>query len=63
MPVFQPSNIFMGYSGVFEFARRIARKLKNPAFNHNLAANIRLPYKKEWYQQDPFSYIESGVTS
>ena len=63
LPVFQPSNIFMGYSGVFEFARRIARKLKNPAFNHNLAANIRLPYKKEWYQQDPFSYIESGVTS
>lgn len=62
VPIFHQSNIFMGYTGVFEFARRLARKLKNPAFNRNLAANIRLPYAKEWYGQDPFSYIESVGT-
>ncbi len=60
MPAFQQSGIYMGYNGVFEIARKLARKLRNPAFNRNLAANTRLPYVQEWYDQDPFSYIDTG---
>jgi nitrogenase molybdenum-iron protein alpha chain len=60
-PIFGQTVNYMGYSGVFELARRLARTLKNPVFNRNLAANTRLPYFEDWYQQDPFSYIDSSA--
>jgi nitrogenase molybdenum-iron protein alpha chain len=60
-PIFGQMVNYMGYNGVFEFARRLARTLKNPVFNRNLAANTRLPYFDDWYKQDPFTYIDSSA--
>lgn len=60
IPLFHQSQLFLGYSGVFEFARRLARILRNPAFNRNLGQNVRLPYKEDWYQKDAFSYIDES---
>ncbi|AIF52367.1 nitrogenase component 1 [Pelosinus sp. UFO1] len=60
LPIFHQSNIFLGYTGVFEFARRLARVLKNPSFNRNLGENTKLPYFKNWYEKDAFSYIDEG---
>ena len=48
---------YVGYRGAFEVARRLYRQLKNPAFNRRLGEHVRLRYKEEWYQCDPFSYI------
>lgn len=59
-PLYGQTVNYMGYSGVYEIARRIARVLKNTAFNKNLAVNTRLPYREEWYKQDPFTYIDTG---
>jgi len=58
LPLFGPSYNYMGYSGVFEVARRLARVMRNNMFNKNLAENTSLPYKKEWYEKDPFTYIK-----
>jgi len=57
-PLFGPSYNYMGYSGVFEVARRLARVMKNNQFNKNLAENTSLPFKKDWYDKDPFAYIK-----
>ncbi|HBF38054.1 MAG TPA: nitrogenase [Firmicutes bacterium] len=60
-PIFGQSVNYMGYSGVFELARRLVRVLKNPVFNRNLAANTHLPYFEDWYKQDPFTYIDKSA--
>lgn len=58
LPLFGPSYNYLGYSGTFEVARRLNRIVKNGQFNKKLAQNTRLPYKKEWYEKDPFTYIK-----
>jgi len=57
-PLFGPTYNYMGYSGVFEITRRLARVIRNNQFNKNLAENTALPFKKEWYEKDPFAYIK-----
>jgi nitrogenase molybdenum-iron protein alpha chain len=47
----------MGYAGVYEVARRLARVLKNTSYSKNLVKHSQLPYRKQWYEEDPFSYI------
>lgn len=60
LPLFQPSQLFLGYTGIFEVARRLARILRNPSFNRNLGENVKLPYFESWYEKDAFSYIDEG---
>ncbi|MDR0917160.1 MAG: nitrogenase component 1 [Oscillospiraceae bacterium] len=57
LPIFGVSYNYMGYSGVYEVARRISRLLKNYQFNKRLSKNAPLPFKESWYEQDPFTYI------
>jgi nitrogenase molybdenum-iron protein alpha chain len=59
LPLFGPQFNYCGYSGVFEIARRLAQKLRNSEFNRQISKNVALPFKKEWYEKDPFSYIKS----
>lgn len=59
LPLFGPSYNYLGYSGVFEVARRLNRIVRNSQFNKKLAKNVRLPFSKEWYDKDPFTYIKS----
>lgn len=58
-PLFGPSYNYLGYSGAFEIARRLNRILKNTMFNKNISENIKMPYKKEWFEKDPFYYIKN----
>jgi len=58
LPLFGPTYNYMGYSGVFDITRRLARVMRNNQFNKNLAENTSLPFKKEWYDKDPFAYIK-----
>jgi nitrogenase molybdenum-iron protein alpha chain len=51
---------YMGYNGVFEFARRLVRRFRNWEYNKQIQANVPLPFKKEWYEMDPFSYIKAA---
>jgi len=51
----------MGYVGVYEVARRLARTLKNTSYSRNIAKHAHLPYRQEWYAQDPFTYINPGL--
>lgn len=59
LPLFGPSYNYMGYSGTYEVARRLNRILRNYQFNKKLSQNTRLPFKKEWYEKDPFYYIKN----
>ncbi|MFT4145623.1 MAG: nitrogenase component 1 [Mobilitalea sp.] len=59
LPLFGPSYNYLGYSGTFEVARRLGRILRNSQFNKRLSLHTKLPFKKEWYEKDPFSYIKN----
>lgn len=48
----------MGYDGILYLGNKIADQIENPGFNVKLAKHARLPYKKSWYEQDPFTYIK-----
>jgi nitrogenase molybdenum-iron protein alpha chain len=58
MQLFHPAYNYCGYTGVFEVSRRLYAKLRNSQFNKQLSLNVPLPFKKDWYEKDPFSYIK-----
>lgn len=58
LPLFGPSYNYLGYSGTFEVARRLNRIIRNSQFNKNIARNKAMPYKQEWYEKNPFTYIK-----
>jgi nitrogenase molybdenum-iron protein alpha chain len=58
LQLFHPANNYCGYSGVFEVARRLYLKTRNGEFNRQMSLNVPLPFKKEWYEKDPFTYIK-----
>jgi nitrogenase molybdenum-iron protein alpha chain len=58
LQLFHPANNYCGYSGVFEVARRLYLKLRNSQFNRQMSLNVPLPFKKDWYEKDPFTYIK-----
>ena len=58
LPLFGPSYNYLGYSGTYEVARRLNRIIRNCQFNKKLSQNTKLPFKKEWYEKDPFAYIK-----
>jgi len=60
-PLFGQAFNYMGFLGVYEVARRLTRTLKNTSYSRNIAKHARLPYRNDWYSQDPFSYIDQGV--
>ncbi len=59
LPLFGPSYNYLGYSGTFEVARRLGRILRNSQFNKRLSLHTKLPFKTDWYEKDPFSYIKN----
>lgn len=60
LPIYGGPNTYMGYAGVFDFARRLVRQLSNTSFNKHLAESVRTPYDPSWYTSDPFSLITDG---
>jgi nitrogenase molybdenum-iron protein alpha chain len=58
LPLFGPTYNYCGYSGVFEVARRLNKTMRNFEFNRQLSINTPQPFKKEWYEKDPFTYIK-----
>jgi nitrogenase molybdenum-iron protein alpha chain len=60
LPIYGGSNVYVGYAGAFDIARRLSRKLINPIFNRKVSKNYRQPYHNDWYDQDAFAYILTG---
>ncbi|WP_019553697.1 nitrogenase component 1 [Propionispira raffinosivorans] len=48
----------MGYDGILYLGNKIADQVDNPGFNVKLAKHARLPYRENWYTENPFKYIE-----
>ena len=46
-----------GYHGVLYLGRKIEDALDNNNFNRKLSAHTKLPFREEWYREDPFKYI------
>jgi nitrogenase molybdenum-iron protein alpha chain len=61
MTIFRIFDVYTGFRGYFEVARRASRALKNPAFNRTLSENVPGMYRRSWYEEDPFSCIKPGV--
>lgn len=60
LPLFNPANNYMGYSGAFEVAYRLKRIMLNPQFNRNMRKYCPLPYRREWYAKEVFAYIKDN---
>ncbi|HEX9061466.1 MAG TPA: nitrogenase component 1 [Clostridia bacterium] len=60
LPIYGGPNTYVGYTGAFDIARRINRVLKNPSFNQSLKGNVRQPYYRSWYKQEPYSFVSEG---
>jgi nitrogenase molybdenum-iron protein alpha chain len=58
LPLFLPSNGYLGYSGAFEVAYRLKRVISNSQFNRNMQKYRPLPYRVEWYEKEPNAYIK-----
>ncbi|MDR3288965.1 MAG: nitrogenase [Peptococcaceae bacterium] len=56
-PLFGQAFQYMGYIGVYEIARRLARFLQNTNYSKNIGRHARLPYRESWYDEEPFAYI------
>ncbi len=56
IPEFDTGGSYFGFRGVYEVARKIAFALESNKFVKNVAKHVKLPYKKEWYDKDPFTY-------
>jgi nitrogenase molybdenum-iron protein alpha chain len=60
LPIYGGNNTYMGYAGVFDFARRLVRQLLNPSFNRHLGENTETPYDPAWFETDAFALIDQG---
>lgn len=54
--MFDSGSTYFGYSGLFQMAKDIAFALENSAYIKRVAKYVKLPYKEEWYEKNPFSY-------
>ncbi len=57
IPIFSQTQYYLGFKGVFELARRISKAIRNTAFQKNISSNLKLPFKQDWYEKSPFTYI------
>jgi nitrogenase molybdenum-iron protein alpha chain len=60
LPLFNPGNNYMGYSGAFEIAYRLKRVISNSQYNKNIQRFRPLPYRESWYEKEVFSYIKEN---
>lgn len=58
LPLFGQSFNYMGYSGAFELARKAVKVLKNTSFIRKISANVELPMRASWYDENPFDNIK-----
>lgn len=47
-----------GYRGLLYLARKIEDAIDNNNFNKKLQHFTKLPFREEWYAEDPFKYIQ-----
>ncbi len=48
----------LGYEGALVVGRKLADAIKNPSFGEKLAKQRALPYKEEWFSENPFKYLK-----
>lgn len=58
MHLFDVEKPFFGYAGIYRFVQRMIFALRNTAYAERLALHVKLPYKQDWYDKDPFHYIK-----
>ena len=50
--------MIFGYKGTLNFAHEVLDTIRNRSFEKNLAARVKLPYTKWWYQQPVDKFLE-----
>jgi len=60
IPLYGQSINYIGYSGAYELARKVAKVLKNTSFSKKISSNLALPFKQIWYDTDPFENIKEA---
>lgn len=54
--LFDIGSAFFGYTGFYTLVKRIRFALENKNLALNIMKHAKLPYREEWYEQDPFTY-------
>ena len=50
--------MIFGYKGTLDFAYEVLNAVRNRSFEKNLAAHVKLPYTKWWYEQKVDTFLE-----
>lgn len=50
--------MIFGYKGTLDFAYEVLNAIRNRSFEKNLAAHVKLPYTKWWYDQNVDALLE-----
>lgn len=58
VPEFDVGGAYFGYNGVFQVARQLAFALENDSYVKEVSKHVKFPYKKSWYEKDPFAYLK-----
>jgi nitrogenase molybdenum-iron protein alpha chain len=58
--IYNSGYAYIGYQGAYDLARRLRRRLSNPAFYQRVGRFAKLPYRPQWYAADPFSQIRAA---
>ena len=58
VPEFDVGGAYFGYNGVFQVARQLAFALENDSYVKEVSKHVKFPYKKSWYEKDPFAYVK-----
>jgi nitrogenase molybdenum-iron protein alpha chain len=57
--IYNSGYAYLGYQGVYDLARRLHRRLSHSSFYRRLGRYASLPYRSQWYQENPFSHIRN----
>jgi nitrogenase molybdenum-iron protein alpha chain len=58
LPLYGQSLTYMGYAGAYDLARKAAKVIKNTSFIRKISANATLPFRPEWWAENPFDNIK-----
>jgi nitrogenase molybdenum-iron protein alpha chain len=50
----------MGYDGILYLGNKIVAQAQNPGLTKKIAQYAHLPYKKAWYDTDPFKFVKKA---
>lgn len=53
-------SLYVGFRGLVSFGQKLLKALSNTTFSRKLSNHVQLPYRANWYEKEPLSYLSHG---